>query len=508
MAYGICKKCKREVTAGSDRCALCGEPLPLLGSPHPTVRLPAIPVDRGGQGDLVQGKDPQRPIVGLVNPSASSMSTGKPARPVDPRMTLTMDELVDAAVLRKNTAMQAKTAGGGFEVAAGAIDAPLADDRGSKPVPSPFVGEEIDSFDMKRLLAQTEPPVEQSLGEQVKSPTVELPSVSRPLFETNIEGFGAVGKKRRMSGHTEDQRRHSLLRTLPLLGVLLLVLAGLALAGSLINPGGGNRLTEGEQDAPMVRLAAGQYLVGLSEDNKETVLQACFRLSDNPNHECRRSYLTDIGEYPAELVDFPAVRIDRYEVSNARYQACVESGACRPVDLDSCQFHTHRGYQLNTPVPERMLGPDMPAICITRDEAESYCRWAGGQLPTPEQWERAARGGDDRLAPWGTLWASNLLNWAESDMGGFPVSGRLDGYDLTAPVDRFPDGATPDGLYNMLGNVAEWVAPSERYRDGTRGGSYRDDLRDLRITYQRPLQPTARRSDVGFRCLVPVEEER
>ncbi len=98
------------------------------------------------------------------------------------------------------------------------------------------------------------------------------------------------------------------------------------------------------------------------------------------------------------------------------------------------------------------------------------------------------------------------MNWAETDMGGFPVVGRLDGYDLTAPVDSFEHGTSPDGLRNMYGNVSEWVAASDHFPDGTRGGSYCDDLREFRITRQLPLPATSRRSDVGFRCVYHREE--
>jgi formylglycine-generating enzyme required for sulfatase activity len=251
----------------------------------------------------------------------------------------------------------------------------------------------------------------------------------------------------------------------------------------------------------LIELDAGTFTIGLTDENKESVLQACFRLSNNPNHECRRSYLEGLGEYPSRQVELGAFQIDRLEVTNARYESCVDDDECPRRSVRSCRFFTHRGYQLDALVPQRMLDAEHPAVCVTRDEAEAYCRWAGGRLPSPDEWERAARGDDDRLSPWGELWAPNLMNWAETDMGGFPVVGRLDGYDLTAPVSNFEHGASPNDILNLFGNVAEWVAPSEGRPDGTRGGSYRDDLREFRITRQIPQAPVSRRSDTGFRCV-------
>jgi formylglycine-generating enzyme required for sulfatase activity len=335
--------------------------------------------------------------------------------------------------------------------------------------------------------------------------TMALTPFTGDLDETVVDGLEPIRPKSRR-GVVEAQagRRQHMRRVGPLLAVVAVGVAGLAVAAFGVLAGSGPEESgAGFQEDERVALRAGVYTVGLTEDNKESVLAACFVLSDNPNHECRRSYLEELGEYPARQREFPALQYDRYEVTNGRYEQCVAAGGCAARQLDACQFHTHRGYQLNAQVPARMLAAGLPAVCVTREEAEGFCAWAGGRLPSPDEWERAARGGDDRLSPWGDVWAPSLMNWAETDMGGFAVVGRLDGYDLTAPVERFADGATPEGVYNTYGNVAEWVAAAEDRPDGTRGGAYTDDLREYRITYQRPLRPTARRSDVGFRCVRP-----
>jgi formylglycine-generating enzyme required for sulfatase activity len=293
---------------------------------------------------------------------------------------------------------------------------------------------------------------------------------------------------------------------LPLLAVIVLGIFALGVAAfDLLGRPTSSTPSESTRHQ-RIGLDAGVFTIGLTDDNKESVLQACFRLSNNPNHECRRSYLEGLGEFPSRPVQLDAFMIDRLEVSNSKYEDCVAAGDCPRRSVQGCRFFTHRGYQLDARVPQRMLDAELPAICVTRDEAEAFCSWTGGRLPTPDEWERAARGNDDRLSPWGELWAPNLMNWAETDMGGFPVVGRLDGYDLTAPVSNFEHGASPDDILNLFGNVAEWVAAAENRPDGTRGGSYRDDLREFRITRQTPQTPQSRRSDTGFRCVYHGEE--
>ncbi|MGE0712106.1 MAG: SUMF1/EgtB/PvdO family nonheme iron enzyme [Planctomycetota bacterium] len=110
-------------------------------------------------------------------------------------------------------------------------------------------------------------------------------------------------------------------------------------------------------------------------------------------------------------------------------------------------------------LPPRRIGDfvppdDHPAVNVTLDLAQAYCRWLGGRLPTEAEWEWAARGPDSLTLPWGGSYAwttrANLTR----------VRGkrdRLDGYPYTAPVDAFPEGAGPFGALNQVGNVMEWV---------------------------------------------------
>lgn len=92
---------------------------------------------------------------------------------------------------------------------------------------------------------------------------------------------------------------------------------------------------------------------------------------------------------------------------------------------------------------------DHPATHISWFGAEAYCLWAGLRLPSEMEWEKAARGTDGRIFPWGNEWRDEFLRWR----GGFHTDG-----ETTAPVDAFPEGRSPYGLFQMAGNVEEWCA--------------------------------------------------
>jgi len=137
-------------------------------------------------------------------------------------------------------------------------------------------------------------------------------------------------------------------------------------------------------------------------------------------------------ERPAHLVQLDEYWMDQSEVSNAQYRLCVDTEACvAPSSWENPDFNAD----------------DQPAL-VTWGQAEDYCQWVDGRLPTEAEWEKGARGTDGRKWPWGNEFQHGLAS----------LSGDSDGYGFTAPVGSFPAGASPYGLLDMAGNAAEWVA--------------------------------------------------
>ena len=150
--------------------------------------------------------------------------------------------------------------------------------------------------------------------------------------------------------------------------------------------------------------------------------------------------LTDeLDELPQHEVFLDAYFIDKREVSNADYTKFVEAtGHRNSIFWDNPKFNH----------------PDQPVVGVTWGDAVAYAEWVGKRLPTEAEWEKAARGTDARIWPWGNEFDPTKCNF--DDEGKF--DGHLDGFAMAAPVDSFEQGASPYGALNMAGNVAEWVA--------------------------------------------------
>jgi len=143
-----------------------------------------------------------------------------------------------------------------------------------------------------------------------------------------------------------------------------------------------------------------------------------------------------------------------------------------------------------------------PVIHVSYNDSVAYCEWAGRRVPTEKEWEHAARGGlDDEPFPWGSAARADKCNgWT----GNFPTENdELDGYAGTAPVDAFePNGY---GLYNMVGNVWEWVNGGNEKEKPIRGGSYIDTIdgehnHALRVSSRQMVSPDSGGGNSGFRC--------
>ncbi|MGC9468131.1 MAG: formylglycine-generating enzyme family protein [Anaerolineae bacterium] len=189
-----------------------------------------------------------------------------------------------------------------------------------------------------------------------------------------------------------------------------------------VTPAQGETVTALPADADEVYVPAGQFAMGCSND-----------LS---------SVKCDNDAKPIHLVYLDDFFIDRTEVSNADYAACVDAGKCRPpLDDESVTRDPYYG----NPAYD-----DYPVIHVDWWQASGYCAWRGKRLPTEAEWEKAARGTDMRLFPWGNR---------EPDCEQANIA-LLSGHRCvgdTTPVESYPDGASPYGAINMVGNVREWV---------------------------------------------------
>ena len=146
----------------------------------------------------------------------------------------------------------------------------------------------------------------------------------------------------------------------------------------------------------------------------------------------------DLDKTPVHKVNLDAFWIDKTEVTNRMYADCVTAGACQVPS--SSQSFTHNNYYDN---PQYA---DYPVIYMGWNSAQSYCKWAGARLPSEAEWEKAARGTDGRIFPWGNDGPDNSLLNYNQNVG-----------DTTA-VGSYPSGASPYGALDMAGNVWEWVS--------------------------------------------------
>ncbi len=148
-------------------------------------------------------------------------------------------------------------------------------------------------------------------------------------------------------------------------------------------------------------------------------------------------------EKPARLVNVGNFYIDKYEVTNAEYQKCVIARECNyPFDtkLGDLTYYRNKKYD------------SYPVVWVTKENAELYCTSRSARLPTSAEWEKAARGIDARTYPWGEQTDFELR------ANGYGIK---DGFQATAPVGSFPLGVSPYGVFDMIGNVAEFVKDNE-----------------------------------------------
>jgi formylglycine-generating enzyme required for sulfatase activity len=211
-------------------------------------------------------------------------------------------------------------------------------------------------------------------------------------------------------------------------------------------------------------------------------------------------------ERPLHRVDLAPFELDRYEVTNSRYGACVKVGRCKPPALPSSK--TRASYFGNPEFDE------YPVIHVSWQQAAEFCSFAGGRLPSEAEWERAAKGsGTPRTYPWG----DEPPDCTRANMTGCVGD--------TDKVGAREAGRSPVGADDMAGNVWEWtqdwydasyyehspeaqpVGPSTGTLKVMRGGCWVSDASSLRTTCRKAELPDTWAPNVGFRCAYPKEGE-
>ena len=222
--------------------------------------------------------------------------------------------------------------------------------------------------------------------------------------------------------------------------------------------------------------------------------------SSNPAESCYSL------EQPLHTVTLDAYSIDKYEVTNARYKACVDAGGCTaPGSVNSWTRSPYYGTSTYA---------DYPVLNVDWFQANAFCAWAGKRLPTEAEWEKAARGSSDtRVYPWG----DSAPDCTKTNYWPSPAC-----VGDTSRVGSYPSGASPYGVMDMAGNVDEWVqdwydssyysvSPSNNPQ-GPETGTYRvlrggswvsfDFVGDVRSALRSVLPPRPLDLDSnGFRCV-------
>jgi sulfatase modifying factor 1 len=206
---------------------------------------------------------------------------------------------------------------------------------------------------------------------------------------------------------------------------------------------------------------------------------------------CKADVDSDCGddEKPMHVVTLSAFEIDKTEVTQAQYSACVAAGAC---EAPSCDWDCDHA--------------DFPASCLVWAQASAYCSFAGRRLPTEAEWEKAARGDQGLKYPWGNQEPTCAL----SNMAGCG--------DQAMAVGSLPGGASPYGALDMAGNMVELVAdiydaayyessppsdphgPTKGTRYSGRGGGFKSPADYLRTSKRDWYDTTDAGASLGFRC--------
>jgi len=283
----------------------------------------------------------------------------------------------------------------------------------------------------------------------------------------------------------------------------------------------------------MAYVSPGLFTMGSNEADIVRAVALCNE--DASDLDCERYFYED--ETPQRQVHLRGFYMDKHEVTNAEYCRFLnemgnqEEGGAKWLDINAAsdiwyyqgckiienagQYQPREGYE------------NHPVTHVSWYGAKAYCEWAGKRLPTEAEWEKAARGTDGRIYPWGNTFPQDgtmVGNFADENHRHVQfielVKGYDDGYHYTAPVGTYPAGASPYDVLDMTGNVSEWCDDwYAAYQGNTfgnadfgttyrihRGGSYVWGRPSIRTNVRDRERPEAASGDRGFRCAVSLED--
>ncbi len=188
--------------------------------------------------------------------------------------------------------------------------------------------------------------------------------------------------------------------------------------------------------------------------------------------------------------------LSRYPVTNSQFQIFIEDGGYANREHWSPEgWKWLQQRQVTEPLyfhDHRYAAPNQPVVGVSWWEAEAFCRWAGGRLPSEQDWESAARGSEAREYPWDGHWEDGICNTYEVGLGS------------TSPVGLFPRSRQADfSLEDMAGNVWEWVSDKGLLC----GGSWRNGSSIVRVTNHSYIIPDDRHGNLGFRVLLFLRQD-
>ncbi|MGW8319339.1 MAG: SUMF1/EgtB/PvdO family nonheme iron enzyme [Candidatus Promineifilaceae bacterium] len=228
----------------------------------------------------------------------------------------------------------------------------------------------------------------------------------------------------------------------------------------------------------------------------------------------------DPDEAPSHVIRVDAFFIDETEVTNGQFALCVADGACQPPSRSGATYH-----------PAYYGDPaydDYPVLFVNWYAARNFCTWREARLPTEAEWEKAAgfdpSQGIKYRFPWGDEFEGTLLNFCDANCTRETRNTDFnDGHRDTAPVASYPGGRSPLGIYDMAGNVMEWVGdwyssryygqstdvnplgPLEGEFKSLRGGSWLSTADEVRVSGRSSYDPSVSRANLGFRCAITAQ---